>query len=425
MNPAFVRGLVAVPASAFVTPADSARAVAEVYTISLLATVPLVVAAVGALLLRRSPAGLRSLVWRSAVAALLIVYAGRALPVHWMAWVVPAGLAAPLVVLGKLQLTVTGQLAPVSRVFDIPGAATAVRVVLWIYWGGVAVVMLSLLGAMLAARARAGAAEPLCDRVWTDLLAEVRMELGLRRAVRLLASPRATVPTTWGFIHPVVLLPTSAADWTPEHRRAVLLHELAHARRGDALFAMAARVVCALYWFHPGAWWVARGMSDDSELAADDRVLAAGVKRSDYAGLLVAASQAARAWPPQEGVTMALNGNRGLRARLAAIVDVRRDVRAPTRSWAALATGVTLAVSAPMSTVELAPTRDVLTTLMRDVRWESRAYAVAGLAQRRDSVEVARVAARADPNPHVRAWAEYALAQPSGRNLPAILSQEY
>jgi hypothetical protein len=77
-----------------------------------------------------------------------------------------------------------------------------------------------------------------------------------------------------------------------------------------------------------------------------------------------------------------------------------------------------------MSTVELAPTRSVLTTLMRDIRWESRAYAVAGLAQRRDSVEVARTAARFDPSPRVRAWAEYALSQPSGRHLPAILSQE-
>ncbi len=66
---------------------------------------------------------------------------------------------------------------------------------------------------------------------------------------------------------------------------------------------------------------------------------------------------------------------------------------------------------APVATVRVAPTRDVLTTLMQDSRWESRAYAVVRLAQRRDSVEVARAAARHDPNPRVRAWAQYALAQ--------------
>ena len=424
MTPAFVQGILAAPVSALATPADSARAVAQVYTVSLLATVPLIVAAAGALLLRGSPAGLRSLIWRSTVAALLIVYAGRALPVHWMAWVVPAGLAAPLIVLGKLQLTVTGQLAPVSRALDLPGAAFLVRVVLCIYWGGVVLVVLSLLRAMLAARAQSKAAQPLSDPAWAELLAGVRAELALRREVRLLMSTDAAVPATWGFVHPVVLLPARASHWRREHRRAVLLHELAHIRRGDALFAMAARVACALYWFHPGAWWVARGMSDDSELACDDRVLAAGVKRSDYAGLLVAASEAASLWSAPKGVALRLHGNRGLRARLAAIVDVRREVRAPTRSWVALAAGITLGLSIPMSTVELAPTRSVLTSLMRDVRWESRAYAVAGLAQRRDSMEVARTAARFDPSPRVRAWAEYALAQPRGRHLPAILSQE-
>jgi hypothetical protein len=47
--------------------------------------------------------------------------------------------------------------------------------------------------------------------------------------------------------------------------------------------------------------------------------------------------------------------------------------------------------------------------LMRDARWESRAYAVIGLAQRQDSVAVARSVAERDPNPRVRAWARYAL----------------
>ena len=67
----------------------------------------------------------------------------------------------------------------------------------------------------------------------------------------------------------------------------------------------------------------------------------------------------------------------------------------------------------------VAPTRDALTTLMRDSRWESRAYAVIGLAHRADSAAAARSAAELDPSPRVRAWARYALglepgAAPSG-----------
>ncbi len=75
-----------------------------------------------------------------------------------------------------------------------------------------------------------------------------------------------------------------------------------------------------------------------------------------------------------------------------------------------------------MSAVQLAPTRSVLTTLMNDARWESRAYAVIGLASRPDSVAVARTAAELDPSPRVRAWARLALSQRAdAASLRAIL----
>ena len=54
--------------------ADSAQAVTGVYSVSLLATVPIVAAAGVALALRRSSAEARVLVWRSAIAALLLVF---------------------------------------------------------------------------------------------------------------------------------------------------------------------------------------------------------------------------------------------------------------------------------------------------------------------------------------------------------------
>lgn len=65
----------------------------------------------------------------------------------------------------------------------------------------------------------------------------------------------------------------------------------------------------------------------------------------------------------------------------------------------------------PLSTARVAPTRGVLTSLMQESRWESRAWAVVRLAQRADSVHVARSAARHDPDPAVRAWARYALSR--------------
>jgi len=164
-------------------------------------------------------------------------------------------------------------------------------------------------------------------------------------------------------------------------------------------------------WFHPAVWWVARRLRIERELACDDRVIASGVRRSDYAELLVQAAEALATSDSIPAAALALSRRRGLRERLVAVLDVRHDVRPLAPRWASLAVIFTLGVAAPTSLVQLAPTRDVLTGLMRDTQWQSRAYAVIGLAKRADSVAVARTAAELDPNPRVRAWARYALAQ--------------
>jgi len=397
-------------AALLMTHADSARSVASVYTVSLLATVPLVIVAFAAFFLRRAGAEARSLIWRSAIVALLMVFIGRQLPLHWFAWVVPSALAAPLVALGRVQVTGTS-LAPVSPSGELVMGATLVRVMFFIYAAGVALVLVPTVVAIARARSRLRRAMRVYGGRWERALDDARNTLGVARQVRLFVDATIAVPVTWGLVRPVVVLPRAATTWNNDQLRIVLMHELGHVRARDWMFNLIARVVCALYWFHPGVWWVARGLRDDCELACDDRVIAAGVRRSDYAELLVSA---AAALPPARLTTasaLALSERRGLRARLKAVLDIRHDVRPLRRGWATVAAMTTLTIAGPMSAVQLAPSREVLTTLMLDARWESRAYAVLGLAQRRDSIAVAQSAAELDPNPRVRAWARYALGQ--------------
>ncbi|MBC7896778.1 MAG: M56 family metallopeptidase [Cytophagaceae bacterium] len=393
----------ALPTDLLLTPADSARAVGDVYGVSLLATVPLFVAVAAFVALRGKGAGTRVLIWRSAVVAMLAVYVGRFLPFHWMAWVVPEGLASPLVALGRAQLAVAGSIPHAGE-----GDGWFVPGIMVLYWLGV----LAVLFPMLVARSRLARMLPgatvLDDAGWRRLVDGLRESSGVRRPVRLVMSPAVRVPMTWGLLHPVIVLPSAAAAWTPSQRRAALLHELLHVRSSDPAFVIAARVACACFWFHPGVWWVASRLAQDAELACDDRVLLAGVRRSDYAELLARALDGTTRLPAG---ALALVRHAGLRDRLHAIVDTSRVLRAPSRLAGVVAVAATFAVAAPVATVRVAPTRDVLTTLMQDTRWESRAYAVVRLAQRRDSVDVARAAARHDPNPRVRAWAQYALAQ--------------
>jgi beta-lactamase regulating signal transducer with metallopeptidase domain len=251
---------------------------------------------------------------------------------------------------------------------------------------------------------------PIEDDGWTTALADAQRSLGLRRSVGLFMSADVVVPMTTGFLHPVIALPWSAERWDDGQRRIVLMHELAHVRAGDWLFNLIGRLTCALYWFHPGVWWISRQLRHDCELACDDRVIESGVRRSEYAELLVEATdRLVHTSAMSAAGAPALAEPGGLRARLSAILDAGHVTRPLARRWVAVAAMTTLAVAGPTSAVQLVPTRDVLTMLMRDARWESRAYAVIGLAQRRDSVAVARSVAERDPNPRVRAWARYAL----------------
>ena len=58
-------------------------------------------------------------------------------------------------------------------------------------------------------------------------------------------------------------------------------------QRGDWLVFVLARVLCSVLWFHPLAWLALRELCREAEHAADDAVLAHGVRPSDYARLLV------------------------------------------------------------------------------------------------------------------------------------------
>jgi len=94
-------------------------------------------------------------------------------------------------------------------------------------------------------------------------------------------------PVTWGFLKPVILLPRESLTWTRERLNAVLLHEMAHVRRCDSLAQTLSHLACAIYWPNPLVWLSARALVREAEMAADDAVIGAGVKPSEYAGELV------------------------------------------------------------------------------------------------------------------------------------------
>jgi len=99
--------------------------------------------------------------------------------------------------------------------------------------------------------------------------------------------PADWMPATWGVRQPVVLLPSTAREWSDARLDPVLVHELAHVARRDAAWHAVVQVMLAVWWMHPLAWVAARRLRAERERACDDVVLAFGARASDYASDLV------------------------------------------------------------------------------------------------------------------------------------------
>ena len=397
----------------FLDQADTARVVADVYSVALIATIPLLAAAVAWYCLRASSAGMRALLWRCTLVGLLAIYAGRFVRWQWMAWVLPEPLASPLVSLGAIDLDTPPGLAGVGA----PASLSAVLpALILVYWLGVAFILLRTLvarGQLALVRRRA---RTLSGPRWQARLRDAGNAVGVSiDRLQLAVSREVAIPVTWGVWRPAILLPEDALRWPADRLQAVLRHELSHVLVRDSAMRLAARVACALFWFHPGAWWAARRFEADAEEASDNRVLMSGIRVSDYAEWLGASVPQGRDRAP---AAMAFIRGGNLRARLAAVTNTHRDIAVPGRRLAFFAAAFTAALIVPLATARLAPTRDVLTSLMDETRWESRAWAVVHLARRADSVDVARSAARNDPDPAVRAWARYALGLSPAISIP-------
>jgi beta-lactamase regulating signal transducer with metallopeptidase domain len=126
------------------------------------------------------------------------------------------------------------------------------------------------------------------DESWEQMVSGLQTRLRITRPLQILLSlDPASMPLTWGFFRPRILLPAGAMEWSPDRRRTVLSHELAHIARHDWPAQIFAELTRALYWFHPLVWFACARLRSESERACDDSVLNSGVDPSHYATQLL------------------------------------------------------------------------------------------------------------------------------------------
>jgi beta-lactamase regulating signal transducer with metallopeptidase domain len=178
-----------------------------------------------------------------------------------------------------------GSSTPAAKTRRAPSIAT-VLLVLWAI-GAAAVLLRIGAGTVIVARlARRGARVD--DGGWLSLAQRLATTLRIDRPLTLLRGDRLGVPVTWGIVYPIVLLPEDADAWPDERRRYVLVHEMAHVKRLDALTQLVGQLALAVFWFDPLVWIALRRMQLEREHACDDYVLRHGTPPSRYAEDLLA-----------------------------------------------------------------------------------------------------------------------------------------
>jgi len=323
-------------------------------TLLVKATLTLAVALAVTGLARRSRAAVRHVLLVTAFAVLLVLPAasfmmpsrGVRLPAT------PAASSAPVTAVVPVMTSPSPTRLGAQELVDTfrSDSGMSASALLWTVWGaGALLCLLPVLAGTWHVRAlrRSGSS---CAR-GDALLRRLSAEAGLNRSIAVRVHESIPGPMTYGALRPVVLMPLDAESWSDDALSRAMIHELEHVRRGDWLSQYMARIVGALYWFHPLVWMARRRLNLEAERACDDAVL----RRSEataYAHQLVLLAErlASTATPP----LLAMAACRDLSTRVRAVLD-----GAQARGRAGVLSVATAIVVAALFIAAVAPLRAV------------------------------------------------------------------
>ncbi len=151
----------------------------------------------------------------------------------------------------------------------LPAAAAAVML------AAMAAGLTWLVLGVVAVRWQRQRTRPVLDQELLELVEALRAELGCGRPVEVRQSDDLATAATIGWRRPLVMLPVDWTTWTVDQCRAILAHEIAHARSHDFLALLLGQLGLALHFYHPLVHWLMGRLRLEQEVAAD--AAAAGV----------------------------------------------------------------------------------------------------------------------------------------------------
>jgi beta-lactamase regulating signal transducer with metallopeptidase domain len=170
---------------------------------------------------------------------------------------------------------------------------------LFLGWIAIAVVSISFLVVRWLQVRKLAARASKASRELEYLLNACRLELNLRRAITLRIADDNISLCLVGLLRLVILIPRHLSEsLTATELRAILLHEAAHARRGDLYVSLAQSLLQIFYFYNPLLWWANSRIRALRELAVDEAVVVAlGNQAVEYPSALVHVANLSRREP--------------------------------------------------------------------------------------------------------------------------------
>jgi TonB family protein len=321
--------------------------------IALRASLVVLVALTTSVALHRRSAALRHWILAAGIlAAATVAPLGRALP-SWdfalqRATPIDLGIASLITPATSNGIDPVTTMAARAHVEESAGGMSVASILNTSWALGAAVASLLMVLSLVRLARLTRTATAVADRRWTEATDELRQLLNVGPQVQVLRTNQPGLIGTCGWRRPRVLLPPECDSWSDDRIRIVLGHELAHIRRADWMLQVAAEAVRAVFWYNPLFWMACARLRSESEQAADDAVLEAGVPPPEYAAHLLEIARACRR-PLGGGAVVPMARRSTLEGRIAAMLNTTLAHQRPTRRALAAAlvviAGVTVAAA--------------------------------------------------------------------------------
>ncbi len=169
---------------------------------------------------------------------------------------------------------------------DVAITAQAVIFLVWVM--GVVVLSVLLIQKFIFVKALLAQSDVAAGRL-DETLRQCCKQMNMRRNIQMRLSKNMLSPAACGLFRPMILMPAGLlANLTREKLRAVLIHELAHIKRGDLWVNFIQTILQIIYFYNPLLWLANALIRNIREKAVDEMVLARlGDKADSYSSTLI------------------------------------------------------------------------------------------------------------------------------------------